>query len=72
VILAEIKVNDGEEWQTKLYNCSYSQFRSMANKRFVAVGKTLELPTGTIIDFLRERAGWKEVKPGEYLRPKHY
>ena len=72
MILAEIKVNDDDEWQTKLYNCSWSQFRSMADRRFVAVGKTLELPTDAIIDMIRRRAGWNEVEPGKFIRPSHY
>jgi hypothetical protein len=68
IILAEVKYKDGGDWDTRLYNCSRSQFNSMAEKRFVAVGKVLELPTGSVIQYLRRMADWNEVKPGTYNR----
>jgi hypothetical protein len=72
MIMAEVKYKDGGDWDTRLYNCSMSQFQSMADKRFVAVGKVLELPTGSIVQYLRRMAGWNEVEAGRYVRPKHY
>jgi len=57
-ILAEVKVRDGDEWDVRLFNCSWEAFRSMANKRFVAVGRTTEVPD--LPNFLARYIGWIE------------
>ena len=72
MIMAEVRIDDESPWDTKLFNCSHKQFSAMANRRYVAVGKTLEIPTGTIIQYLRKIAGWNELPDGGFIRPKHY
>jgi hypothetical protein len=56
--MAEIKVNDNSEWETRLFNCNTAQFRAMANRRFVAIGKQIEIPVEALINMLRKNIGW--------------
>ena len=57
MILAQVRVKDGEPFQNRLFNCSIAQFRVMADKRYVAVGKTIILLD--IADFLARQFGWE-------------
>lgn len=58
MIMAEVKVNDDKPWETRLYNCNTLQFRAMAQRRFVAIGRQIEFPAEEIISTLRKNLGW--------------
>jgi uncharacterized spore protein YtfJ len=60
MILAEVKINDGEEFITKLFATSMTLFQKMADKRYVAVGRTIEFDEKVIIDSLRKTVGWEK------------
>lgn len=49
MILAEVKTKDGEKFIWKLFNCSFTQFTVMANKRYVAIGRVTEIDTDELI-----------------------
>jgi hypothetical protein len=58
MIFAEVKVNDGEEFQYKLFNTSLKQFQKMANRRFVQIGRVTEFPLEYIISLLKAHCNW--------------
>ena len=56
MILAEIKIKDQDPWEYRLYNCSLSSFRAMANRRYVAIGRVAEI--GNIAKVMACNLGW--------------
>lgn len=58
MIIAEIKVSDETEWEVRLFNSSLTAFRNMANYRFVAVGRVMEISTEEIIKVVKNNLGW--------------
>ena len=55
MILAKVKVNDGDEPIWKLLNCSQSQFQSMAQKRFVQILNAHEITLDFVIEAIQEK-----------------
>lgn len=56
MVLAEVKREDDSEWEVKLFNMSLSQFRSMANKRYVAIGRIMNIEDVAYV--LARSYGW--------------
>lgn len=48
-ILAEVKTKDGDEFHTRLFNCSWETFHRIVDRRFVAVGKVLAIDDVSLI-----------------------
>jgi hypothetical protein len=59
MIIAEVKLNDGDSWVTRLFNCSMAQFRTMAERRYVAIGLVSEFSNEVLIQCLKDKLGWK-------------
>ena len=55
MILARVKINDGDEPVWKLLNCSEAQFKSMAQKRYVQVLNSHEISLDYIIKAIQEK-----------------
>mgnify|MGYP007124354798 CR=1 FL=1 len=63
MILAEVKVKDEDAWDYRLYNCSLSSFRAMANRRYVAVGRVAEIEN--IARDIACNLGWLQARKEE-------
>ena len=62
MILARVKINDGDEPIWKLLNCSQSQFQSMAQKRFVQILNAHEITLDFVIEAIQEKLNkWNYV-----------
>lgn len=58
MIVAEVKVTDGDEFQVRLFNSSLQAFQRMANRRFVAIGRVSEIDQEELAAALAQQMGW--------------
>lgn len=55
MILAEVKRNDEEEFYFKLFNGSIAQFRAVAERRYIKLGRIVQISDSLIIEILVEK-----------------
>lgn len=58
MIVAEVKVSDGDKFDTRVFNSSLEAFQRMADRRFVAIGRVAEMNNEEFIAAIKQQLGW--------------